>query len=375
MPDVKNDLINSTRLLFELQNIDRLNQTLAGCLEPEAIAGKITAGLVDKFDCSFVRIWLVEKDLTALKLVASSGLYTRLDGDFALVPMGAYKVGKIAQHCIPFLSNQLAQESWVKDRQWAIDNQICGFAGLPLAIGGRVIGVLAVFSHQPMKAEFLEALRILCSGVAVALDNARIYQEQFQTRLNNYDSKLLTHIPLSEQISQILTNVRLTLVGTEIPLNASSIYIILKIAEILKNNHCNYCRLTYQSDRFCLEAMLVSSANMATENIFGSLTVVINHLGGKLKIKHPDSNLIQLELSLPYQDLPQTEINLSSRERQIIQLLAEGMRDREIAQKLYISDRTVKFHINNVVTKLNARTRIQAIYQAYLQGLLTSVVN
>ncbi len=375
MPDVKNDLINPTRLLFELQNIDRLNQSLAGCLEPEAIAGKITAGLVDKFDCSFVRIWLVEKDLTALKLVASSGLYTRLDGDFALVPMGAYKVGKIAQHCIPFLSNQLAQESWVKDRQWAIDNQICGFAGLPLAIGGRVIGVLAVFSHQPMKAEFLEALRILCSGVAVALDNARIYQEQFQTRLNNYDSKLLTHIPLSEQISQILTNVRLTLVGTEIPLNASSIYIILKIAEILKNNHCNYCRLTYQSDRFCLEAMLVSSANMATENIFGSLTVVINHLGGKLKIKHPDSNLIQLELSLLYQDLPQTEINLSSRERQIIQLLAEGMRDREIAQKLYISDRTVKFHINNVVTKLNARTRIQAIYQAYLQGLLTSVVN
>ena len=250
MPDVKNDLINPTRLLFELQNIDRLNQTLAGCLEPEAIAGKITAGLVDKFDCSFVRIWLVEKDLTALKLVASSGLYTRLDGDFALVPMGAYKVGKIAQHCIPFLSNQLAQESWVKDRQWAIDNQICGFAGLPLAIGGRVIGVLAVFSHQPMKAEFLEALRILCSAVAVALDNARIYQEQFQTRLNNYDSKLLTHIPLSEQISQILTNVRLTLVGTEIPLNASAIYLILRIAEILKNNHCNYCRLTYQSDRF-----------------------------------------------------------------------------------------------------------------------------
>ncbi|MDJ0688161.1 MAG: helix-turn-helix transcriptional regulator [Xenococcaceae cyanobacterium MO_188.B32] len=50
-------------------------------------------------------------------------------------------------------------------------------------------------------------------------------------------------------------------------------------------------------------------------------------------------------------------------EQEVIQLLAEGLRDREIAQKLFISDRTVKFHINNVVTKLNAKTRIQAIHQ------------
>ena len=123
---MSNDLINPALLLFELQNIDRLNQSLSGCLEPQAIATKITEGLVNQFNCSFVRIWLVEPERTALTLVASSGLYTRLDGDFASVPMGAYKVGKIAQHCIPFLSNQLAQESWVKDRAWAIENKICG---------------------------------------------------------------------------------------------------------------------------------------------------------------------------------------------------------------------------------------------------------
>lgn len=105
-------LINSTRLLFELRNIAILNQSLSGYLEPEAIASQITNGLIDRFNCSFIRIWLVEADRMALKLVASSGLYTRLDGDFALVPMDAYKVGKIAQNCIPFLSNQLAEETW-----------------------------------------------------------------------------------------------------------------------------------------------------------------------------------------------------------------------------------------------------------------------
>lgn len=49
------------------------------------------------------------------------------------------------------------------------------------------------------------------------------------------------------------------------------------------------------------------------------------------------------------------------------------MRDREIAKTLFISDRTIKFHINNAVAKLKARTRIQAVYQAYSQGLLISI--
>ena len=75
---------------------------------------------------------------------------------------------------------------------------------------------------------------------------------------------------------------------------------------------------------------------------------------------------------LPYEKQVKLPINLSRREREIIQLLARGMRDREIAKRLFISDRTVKFHINNAVTKLNAKTRIQAVHQAYAQGYLST---
>ena len=363
------EAIDPTRLLFELQNVDCLNQSLTGCLEPRAIAAKITDGLVDKFDCAFARIWLVNQEHTALTLIASSGLYTRLDGDFARVPMGAYKVGKIAQHSIPFLSNQLAEESWVKDRQWAVDNKICGFAGLPLAIAGNTIGVLAVFNHQPMTAEFLEALRILCSSVAVALNNARLYQQKSQAQINNYSSISLD-APLSEQISDILTDVRLTLVGKEKPLNIIHNYVLLKTAEILKNNNCSYCRLTYKSDRAILSAMLVSNSNLKIEAIFQEVNFAVNNLNGKLQIDIVDKNIIQIKLSLPYEQLIRSPISLSYREREIIQLLTQGMRDREIAKELFISDRTVKFHINNAVTKLNAKTRIQAIYQACSKGFI-----
>ena len=367
---MSDELINSTRLLFELQKTDSLNRSLSGCLETGAIAAKITNGLVDKFDCAFARIWLVNADRTALTLIASSGLYTRLDGDFAEVPMGAYKVGKIAQHCIPFLSNQLAEESWVKDRQWAFDNKICGFAGLPLTVEGKAIGVLAIFSHNSMTAEFLEALRILCSSVAVALNNARLYQQQFQAKLRNCNSAAIA-TSLSEQISNILTDVRLILLGKEQPLTISGTYILLKTAEILKSSNCSYCRLTYRSDRLFLWAMLTLNSHQKAETMFQDLSFAINSLDGSLHLYIADRNIVQIKLYLPYQQPPKSPTTLSHREREIIQCLAQGMRDREIAEKLFISDRTVKFHINNAVTKLDAKTRIQAVHQAYLQGLLT----
>ncbi|MGL4884204.1 MAG: LuxR C-terminal-related transcriptional regulator [Waterburya sp.] len=383
MSNENNDLlINPTRLLLELQNINLLIQSLSGCLEPETIAKKITDSLVDKFNCAFVRIWIVESDRTSIRLVASSGLYTRIDGDFASVPMGAYKVGKIAQTCNPFLSNQLAKEPWVKDREWAIANKICGFAGLPLAIGGQAIGVLAVFSHQSMQEEFLEALRILCGSVAVALKNALLYQQKLQAHsqasaLNSSPGNLASflNIPLSEQISAILTHVRLILVGTEKPLNISHNYILLKTAEVLKAHNCSYCRLTYESDRLSLEAMLVldTSLILEIEIAFQNIALIVNSMDGELQINSADQNIIQIKLSLPDNYQQQITVSLSEREQEIMQLLAQGLRDQEIAQKLFISDRTVRFHINNTVTKLNARTRIQAMLKAYSQGLISKL--
>jgi GAF domain-containing protein len=151
-------LIDPTRLLVDLQQVSDIAQGLAHLSTPEAIAQRVTDCLIEKFDFAFSRIWLVEADQLFLRLVASSGLYTRIDGSFARVPMGAFKVGKIAKNRIPFLSNNLAAEPWVKDREWAIANRIRGFAGYPLISGDsntepRVIGVLATFSYRPLTPE------------------------------------------------------------------------------------------------------------------------------------------------------------------------------------------------------------------------------
>jgi DNA-binding NarL/FixJ family response regulator len=62
---------------------------------------------------------------------------------------------------------------------------------------------------------------------------------------------------------------------------------------------------------------------------------------------------------------------LTPREREVLQLLAEGLGNKEIARRLRISDHTVKFHVNAILGKLGARTRTEAVTRAARQGLIT----
>ena len=61
---------------------------------------------------------------------------------------------------------------------------------------------------------------------------------------------------------------------------------------------------------------------------------------------------------------------LNERERQILSCVAEGLPTREVAGRLHFSERTVKNVLHDVVIKLNARTRSQAVAQAVRQGLI-----
>jgi DNA-binding NarL/FixJ family response regulator len=61
---------------------------------------------------------------------------------------------------------------------------------------------------------------------------------------------------------------------------------------------------------------------------------------------------------------------LTDREQQVLSLIAEGHPTREVAQELCYSERTVKNVLHDVVTKLNARTRSQAVAHAVREGLI-----
>jgi DNA-binding NarL/FixJ family response regulator len=61
---------------------------------------------------------------------------------------------------------------------------------------------------------------------------------------------------------------------------------------------------------------------------------------------------------------------LTDRERQVVQLLAEGLSNKLIADRLGISDHTAKFHVNGVMAKLGSSTRTEAVVEAVRRGLV-----
>lgn len=68
----------------------------------------------------------------------------------------------------------------------------------------------------------------------------------------------------------------------------------------------------------------------------------------------------------------QTDIEeLSEREFQVLELLAQGMSNRKLAQELYISEKTVKNHVSNILRKLSVNDRTQAVIQGLKKGLVS----
>ena len=63
---------------------------------------------------------------------------------------------------------------------------------------------------------------------------------------------------------------------------------------------------------------------------------------------------------------------LTARELDVLRLLVRGMRNKEIAARLYVSERTVNFHLANIYQKLNVSGRTEALSKAIEQGLVTT---
>src|SRR5579864_5148995 len=68
-------------------------------------------------------------------------------------------------------------------------------------------------------------------------------------------------------------------------------------------------------------------------------------------------------------DLPIEE--LTEREREVLNLLSQGMPNKEIASHLIISERTAKFHVSSIMSKLGATNRTEAVALAAQRGLIT----
>ena len=68
---------------------------------------------------------------------------------------------------------------------------------------------------------------------------------------------------------------------------------------------------------------------------------------------------------------PEPEHLPTAREIEVLQLVSEGLANREIGDRLYLSEETVKSHVRHLLAKLQARSRAHAVAVGFRRGLLT----
>jgi NarL family two-component system response regulator LiaR len=71
----------------------------------------------------------------------------------------------------------------------------------------------------------------------------------------------------------------------------------------------------------------------------------------------------------PEPELPPTEEPLSTREAEVLSLVAKGLSNNEIGERLFISERTVRTHVSNILSKLHLANRTQMALYALREGL------
>jgi len=151
-----------------------------------------TESIVKNLDAAFARIWVLdEEDENILKLMASAGMYTRLDGNHSIIKIGELKIGIIAKEKMPHLTNTVIGDPMITDQEWAIREGIIAFVGHPLVLSDKVAGVMAMFSKKPLQEAALKTLASISDEVALGIERKKAEDKIYS--LAYYDS--LTGLP------------------------------------------------------------------------------------------------------------------------------------------------------------------------------------
>jgi NarL family two-component system response regulator LiaR len=114
------------------------------------------------------------------------------------------------------------------------------------------------------------------------------------------------------------------------------------------------------------QALKAGAVGYVLKNVqMTELTDVIRSAQARRRVLAPEATeaLVQA-MDMAAQD------DLSERELEILKLVAEGLTNTEIAHRLWIAESTVRFHLGNIFSKLNARNRMEAVKVATARRLI-----
>ena len=142
--------------------------------------------LARHLDLAMSMIWTLDPDAHVLELQATAGRDKNICNPPNHLSLGQLEIGRVAKSGCPSVTNNILHEDWVSDRDWLARTGVIAAAGFPLAVEGRVVGVMAVFSSTEIKGVTLKSLSVVADTIAVGIDRKYIEKRLQETQ------KLLT---------------------------------------------------------------------------------------------------------------------------------------------------------------------------------------
>lgn len=138
-----------------------------------ALLGRCAEAVQRHLDAAFTRIWTLKEPAGVLELQASAGMYTHLDGEHARIRLGERKIGGIALSRTPHFTNDVLHDPRISDHAWAEREGMVSFAGAPLIVERRLLGVMALFARHPLSDATLNVLSTVADTIAQGIERLR----------------------------------------------------------------------------------------------------------------------------------------------------------------------------------------------------------
>ncbi len=141
------------------------------------ILRRCAEAIVQHLDAACVRIWTFNDEDGILELQAGAGVSCFPDGPLDRVAVGESDIGLVARERRPRWTNDLLNAPWMSGKDWARRIGVVAFAGHPLTVEGRLVGVLGAFAREPLGEDAFKTLASVADTMAQGIERKRVERQ------------------------------------------------------------------------------------------------------------------------------------------------------------------------------------------------------
>jgi two-component system, sensor histidine kinase and response regulator len=165
--------------------------------------------LVQHLHGGLARIWTLDEHEPALDLQASAGQYIGLDGALLRVPVGRFTVGRIAAERRWRLDHAANVDPQIGDPDWVRRERMVAFAGYPLLLEGKLLGVMAIYADHTFSPSALDAMTVVADSIALGIERKRAERE-LARYTHDLEQAHKTERQNAEQLAKLVDQLRVT---------------------------------------------------------------------------------------------------------------------------------------------------------------------